>query len=352
MLVLDESHEAGGTENRRIDKETGEPIKTRADYFREVLQASAGAVYSSATYAKNPTVMSLYNRTDLRYAVEDMSKLGEAITKGGVPMQQVVANMLVESGQYARRERSFKGVEMVAETMGTDAKVAERVNDATAEIFNLDRDYMVQIREEFLEKLKRDGMLAGKDISLGDSGSQQVGFANVMHNVVNQALFALKADAVADKAIALHKAGKKPLIAVSNTNETILREYAQAEGISEGEAVNLTFNDILDRYLTRITRVTVRDSNDVKHHFYMKPSDIAELGGPDALKAFNAARERLKKADFAGIPAMPIDHLQDRLRAAGLRVGEITGRGLVVEHGILASREAERWRQKENDERL
>jgi predicted RNA methylase len=37
-------------------------------------------------------------------------ELAEAIEAGGVPMQQVVASMLSQAGQYIRRERSFHGV--------------------------------------------------------------------------------------------------------------------------------------------------------------------------------------------------------------------------------------------------
>lgn len=70
-------------------------------------QSPHGAFYSSATYAKRPDVMSLYFKTDMRHAVDDIQKLSDAISEGGIPMQQIVAAMLTESGQYIRRERSF-----------------------------------------------------------------------------------------------------------------------------------------------------------------------------------------------------------------------------------------------------
>jgi hypothetical protein len=55
--------------------------------------------YSSATYAKRPDVMDLYSATDMAMAVSDPSELGEAIARGGVPMQQAVA-------VHARRGRA------------------------------------------------------------------------------------------------------------------------------------------------------------------------------------------------------------------------------------------------------
>ncbi|EDM71041.1 hypothetical protein RAZWK3B_16630 [Roseobacter sp. AzwK-3b] len=341
MMVLDESHEAGGTETRQIDKNTGEPKPTRADYVREVLQRSRGAVYSSATYAKNPTVMSLYNRTDLQYAVESMDELADTVKAGGVPLQQIMANMLVESGQYARRERSFEGVSMEEEVLPTDVAMAETSSKLMSGVFNLDRDYMEDLREAFLGQLEERGLLAGMDRAVGEEAvGNSVGFANVMHNVVNQALFALKADAVADRAIELHKRGEKPLIAVTNTNEALLRDYIADAGLAEGDAVDMQFNVIFERYLNRLRRVTVKDSNDNKQHFWMTDSDITELGGPEALNAVKAIEKQIKDADLSGMPAMPLDYVYDRLTQAGLKVEEITGRSITARGGKITSREA------------
>src|SRR5205823_3330803 len=55
MMILDESHEGGGTEGgfARKDKD-GLPLQSRAEYMRELIGKARGIVYSSATYAKNP----------------------------------------------------------------------------------------------------------------------------------------------------------------------------------------------------------------------------------------------------------------------------------------------------------
>lgn len=341
MMVLDESHEAGGTETRQIDKETGEPKPTRADYVRQVLQSSRGAVYSSATYAKNPTVMSLYNRTDLQYAVEDMDDLADTVRAGGVPLQQIMANMLVESGQYGRRERSFEGVSMEEEVFPTDIAMAETSSRLMAGVFNLDRDYMEELREAFLGTLEERGLLAGVDRSVGEEAAgSSTGFANVMHNVVNQALFSLKAEAVAQKAIDLHKKGEKPLIAVTHTNESLLEDYIADTGLAEGDAVDMQFNVIFERYLSRLRRVTVKDSNGKKHHFSMSDRDISELGGPEALSAVKAIEKQVREADLSSMPAMPLDYVYDRLSQAGLKVDEITGRQITARGGKITRREA------------
>ena len=62
ILVLDESHNAGGTAKTQ---EVKGKAPDRADFVQRASAVKAsGVVYSSATYAKNPHVMTLYSATD------------------------------------------------------------------------------------------------------------------------------------------------------------------------------------------------------------------------------------------------------------------------------------------------
>ena len=109
FLIMDEAHNAGGTaKGEQERKEKGPPA--RSEVFREAVSLARSVMYSSATYAKNPSVMTLYTKTDMAKAVDKPSELPALIAKGGVPLQQVVASMLSKAGQYMRRERSFEGV--------------------------------------------------------------------------------------------------------------------------------------------------------------------------------------------------------------------------------------------------
>ncbi|MDB6179011.1 PLxRFG domain-containing protein [Paracoccus sp. Z330] len=340
VMILDESHEAGGTEQRKVDPETGEIIPTRADFFRDVLSHAHGVMYSSATYAKNPTVMSLYNKTDMRLSVDDMSKLPNAVKAGGVPLQQVIANMLVKAGQYMRRERSFAGVEMSINQLETDKTIAKSGAKVVQGIFRLDLDYMEDARERFQDELASSGMKGAQDNSTGSSGAGSVGFSSVMHNLVAQMLFALKSDAVATRAIDLWKNGEKPLIAVSNTNESILSDFIDGSGIGYGDKADFTFKELFLRYLNRLRRVTLKDADGKAHHVHMKDDDILRIAGPDALSAVKDMEKQIAKSPIGGMPGSPLDYIMDRMRDAGMKVGEITGRGTVIEGGILKSRKA------------
>lgn len=340
MFILDESHEAGGTDTKKIDPETGKEIPTRADFVRGLLQDARGVVFSSATYAKNPTVMSLYAKTDLSLAVDKIDDLGDTIAAGGVPLQQVVANMLVEAGQYARRERSYDGVSIEMKQVGTRPAAALTASEQMREIFQFDAFYMTQVREDFAELLQEDGEVKTKDGSIGVESADSVGFASVMHNVVSQMLLALKAKGVADEAIEQFKAGRKPILSVMNTNQSILQDFADDQQLTVGDDINIQFNTILDRYLQRLRRVTVKDADGEKHHIIITDDHMKRMDHGHVPALFRKLEKAIADADLRDLPASPIDYLRERLEAAGMNVGEITGRSLITKGGKLQRREA------------
>lgn len=342
VIVLDESHEAGGQgeERKRIAKD-GTEIKSRADFIREILKDASGAVYSSATYAKNPAVMSLYFKTDLSLAVPKIEELASTIQAGGVPLQQVVANMLVESGQYARRERSFEGVAMDLDVLPTDQKAARAASESLRQIFALDTEYMHGIRQAYAnERAAEDGEKGSHDNAVGDAGVQQAGFSSIMHNVISQMLLSLKVQGAIDKAIAQFKAGHKPIIALSNTNEAIIDDFVEDAKVKPGDAVDISFNAILERYVKRLRRVTLKDHDNNKRHFFLRDEDIVRLGGTHALDEVRAVEKAIREVDLGELPGSPIDFIIDKLNAAGIKTGEITGRGSVIRNGVYEVRKA------------
>lgn len=341
MFVLDESHEAGGTGDTpsRFTKK-GEVAKNRAQFVRDMIRSALGVVYSSATYAKNPTVMSLYYKTDLALAVSDVKELPEVIQSGGVPLQQVVANMLVEAGQYARRERSFAGIEIRLDQLKTDPEVASRTSAALRRMFTLDLEHMQDARAEFIANSEKVGMKGGKDAAVGEASASSTNFASTMHNLVAQMLLALKAEQVANQAIELYRAGEKPIIALSNTNEQIIDDFVEENGIQPGQKASVSFNIIMERYVQRLRRITLKDENGKPKHVFMTDEDIRTFGGSGALKEFRAVEKQIREMDLGNLPGSPIDYILDRMAEAGIKVDEITGRKNTLRNGVLSSRVA------------
>ncbi|MBK6937000.1 MAG: hypothetical protein IPH18_09075 [Chitinophagaceae bacterium] len=77
----------------------------------------------SATFAKRPDNMPIYAmKTSIADCNMSKDDLVEAITRGGVALQEVLSSQLVAEGQMVRRERSFEGVEVNYLSLDTSRK--------------------------------------------------------------------------------------------------------------------------------------------------------------------------------------------------------------------------------------
>src|SRR5262249_16683116 len=160
----------------------------------------------------------------------DPKLLPELIQRGGVPMQQIVATMLADAGQYMRRERSFDGVEYAVEGVPIDDAAYRQFSAAIRAVFEFDlaleksgaRDTVMKHELDVRGWSKKKG-----DTGIGSGSAHSTAFASVMHNMVGQMLLAIKAEQTAQRAIAAHKAGEKPVIYVSNTMEAFITDFAE-----------------------------------------------------------------------------------------------------------------------------
>lgn len=336
FLIMDESHNAGGQGvSQRAAKDAPVP---RSQKFRQWLTAAKAVMYSSATYAKNPTVMDLYSRTDMAKAVDDPKDLPELIAKGKVPLQQVVASMLAESGQYARRERSFDGVEYGLDIAEVDQEAYASFANAIRSIFDFDRSISDFRKDWISDWLKENGEGLGMDGGIGDLAANSTEFASIMHNIVNQMLLAIKAKAAVERAKTALENGEKPVITLSFTNESFVTDYAADKGIAIGEKIDIDFKDVVRRYLDRTLRITIKkdDEKTKPRHIFIPVSDI-----PGPLRAgYEAAQGAVDEADLSALPVSPIDYIRHELTSAGYKVAEITGRGTMIDYktGTLAAR--------------
>jgi predicted RNA methylase len=329
VVIMDESHNAGGTEVGR-KKAANEPAN-RSGFARELIQNANGVFYSSATYAKRPDVMDLYSATNMKMAVADPKDLGEAIARGGVPMQQAVATMLAEDGQYIRRERSFAGIEYNTPLVGVDRENYNTISSGLSAI----QDFSAAVKaamENVNADLMGEGGTTGYDGATGDSGAQSTNFTSIMHNVINQMLLAMKVEPAAQAAIEAIKRGEKPVLTVANTMESFLKDYADTIGVKVGDEMPADFSDVLHKYLERTRMITIKKP-------FMKKGEKAERRrltdeelGPAGVASYERAKEIIGSMNLSEMPVSPIDHLIWRLKKEGYSVGEITGRGLILDY--------------------
>ncbi len=329
ILILDEAHQAGGSQTGW--KESGPP--DRAEYVRELIDLSAGVFYSSATYAKRPDVMDLYaRRTDLRLGVSSMSTLENILTRGGVPLQQIVASKFVASGQMLRRERSYEGISFQAKVVSVDREIADQFSAAMRAIKDFDRAKQKAIKE-ISKQLKQEAKQLGEDGAIGEVGAKSTNFTSLMHNCIEQGLLAQKAEATVQEAIQAIQDGQKPVITVANTMGSFIQTYAEIHDLKHGDPLDLSFANLLHRYLERSRDVTITDYRGFKTRRRLTDAELGEAG----VAAYEDALECIQEADFSTIPISPIDFIEQQLERAGYSVKEVTGRKAGIDYAADGS---------------
>ena len=310
IAILDESHTVGG------DSGCGR--------YMQMLTSSAGGVtFLSATFAKRADNMPIYaQRTAIAEAEVKASELIDAIMKGGVTLQEIMSKQLVESGQMIRRERSFEGVtiDWLSVEEETDRRQREQFDEVAA-IFNAIRnfqdDYITPIIDAKNEAAAEWGATVGHTQGTKDMGVKNVPFASKMYNLVNQLLFALKVDAVADRVVENLRNGYKPVISFTNTMEGFLS--SAPKGVAMDEVPN--FSLTLMRALDGVMRFTEKDADENTEGGFISLSELSA----DGQKAYNAIRDKIMNL-AADLPISPMDAIRMRIEEAGYSVAEITGR--------------------------
>jgi predicted RNA methylase len=324
ILILDEAHEAGGSSNGW--GKSGPP--DRAEFVRELVDLSYGVFYSSATYAKRPDVMDLYaRRTDLRLAVSNTTVLENILDRGGVPIQQIVASKFVASGQMLRRERSYEGISFQAKVVPVDREVADQFSAAMRAIKDFDKAKQKAIKE-LSKQLKQEAKAYGTDGTVGDVGAKSTNFTSLMHNCIEQGLLAQKAEATVQEALRTLQDGQKPVIAVANTMGSFIQGYADANDVQNGDRIDVSFSNLLERYLERSRDVLIKDYRGTVTRQRLTDTEL----GNEGVLAYEEALELIHESDFGSIPVSPIDHITQRLEREGYQVCEVTGRSAAIDY--------------------
>ncbi len=337
VIILDESHNASGSSN------VGE-------FLQKVLASSKGVVFLSATFAKRPDNMPIYA---MKTAISDanMSKesLVEAITKGGVALQEILASQLVKEGQMLRRERSFEGVEVNYISLDEKENEHKAIADNITEILRDIIKFQSGSIDTMIDELDDIAVAEGKEVTLRE-GTSQAGVDNIPYfskvfNVINQMLFSIKAEAVAERAIQRLQEGKKPVIAFASTMGSFIEQMDNDKGlpVSDGDTINADFSEVLMRGLDGVLRYTITTAEGKKE---FKKFPVSELP-PEAQMEYLRIADKIKKMT-SGISISPIDIIVQKLSKAGYRVAEVTGRKYEVQINTLTNMGLVRTRTKIN----
>lgn len=327
LLIMDESHLASGEESNT------------SAVFMSAVQNAKGVVFLSGTYAKRASNMPLYAlKTSMKEAqVESVDSLLEAINSGGAPLQEILAGILTESGEMIRRERTFKGIEVKTHVMGGDdqavkekqRKQADSVTGIMRDIVEFQKTYVFPEIKKMDDEIKGGRVRTRRGTNLGSvKGSP---YFQKVFNVINQLLYAIKAEETANLIIAEHKAGRKPFLAIRATMESMLKDMIQRGEMNVGDPFNNDFSFVLKKGLEGTTRITVEDAQGNKVKTTIPISQFSAA----AQAHYKYLMQKIKGLK-TGLSISPIDVIVEKLEAAGLRVGEVTGRQykIVTENGI------------------
>ena len=337
LFIMDEAHEAAGDSSR------GRFFYGEGGILR---RSFVNVVYASATFAKRPDNMALYFRTNIKDAVDNIDDLKEVLAKGGVPLQQLLSANLARDGQYTRRERDFTGVsfDTVIANLNEDEKeeLIDRF-DRVAHVLGRMIRYSEKIKDTINKEMKDKYVHAN---TREKQSVQMASFSSVTHNYIAQLLLASKCDIVIQEAEKAIKAGQKPVIALTNTLESVLTEFVDDNGIAVGEPLSMRFSDILESAVLRMYKFTQKTS---------KGDAVTQVFNPEEFGlGFDHEKiiSEIHDLDDIKLPVSPIDYIKSELEKKGIKTGEITGRKLAVNYNTavptLATRTAKETNKNTN----
>lgn len=312
IMILDESHTAGGSGGGSM-------------YMQYIMPKVKGVTFLSATFAKRADNMPIYAmKTDLSKSGISPQDMIEAISQGGVTLQEIMSKQLVQSGQMIRRERSFQGVTIdwmpvSEEEDAVQRKQFDEVSSIFSDIRAFQKDYITPIVEGISEELSEEGGYSDLQQGTAELGVTNTPFASKMYNLVNQLLFSLKADAVANRVIENLKNGFKPVISFTNTMEGFLDEAPKDTPMDKVP----NFSATLMRALDGVMRYTETNLKGEKVNKFFTVNDLPEAGQ----NKYYEIREKIENLS-ANLPISPMDAIKMKIQKAGYKVGEITGRTL------------------------
>lgn len=321
IIIMDESHNASGSSN------TG-------TFMQTVVSESKSTIFLSATYAKRPENMPIYA---LKTAISDANMHTEsliyAIERGGNALQEIVASQLVAEGQMIRRERSISRVKVdyrvLEQKKAEHYAIADNITAIMRDIIAFQESYispLINEKDKEYAKLSKELRTRGGTTKLGMSNTP---YFSKIFNVVNQLLFAIKAEDVADAAIEELKKGKKPIIAFASTMESFLSQVLDEEDIKIGDRkdIRTDFALILKNGLDGVMRYTEVDQYEIKHFGKYSPSDLSLQGQAEYYRILGHIEDAA-----TGIYISPIDIIVDKIESAGFSVHEVTGRKSKVQY--------------------
>jgi hypothetical protein len=161
--------------------------------------------------------MALYGlKTDLSEANMSSEQMANAVEMGGVALQEIISANLVSEGQLIRHERGMANTGAIVNWIVLDKtatsfgmkdystlhrKICDNITDIMQMIVAFQRNYVKGTVENMNQTLRDEQGEVALATGTADLGVRNAPYFSKVFQIVSQMLLAIKADAVADRAI-------------------------------------------------------------------------------------------------------------------------------------------------------
>jgi hypothetical protein len=344
MLILDEAHVASGASN--LSATVGQAVAN-----------SDAVLYASATPLKGVSNFAIYNK--IFPDSVDLRTLPDTLKAGGEALQEAISTNMARDGVLIRREHDFS--KLTFHTRNPDAarrqrnvELADALSDIIGEMSYLAGDVSKAVSDMNKGYKKNWEEIPEKDRQGARMQASSMNFGSRLYSLNRQFLLGIKIEDAVETALNDLSNGRKPVIAVENTGESLLRQViSRRAGIEHLEA-ELTELDERAGALSEEEKarrdVLVSSINDAMRNVVLdEPPQYRELlesmldrigvikiqgryGDVQRIKPeseeYQEAEDRVREKirAFPDLPLTPIDVVKKELQQRGHPVAEVSGR--------------------------
>lgn len=358
VLVLDESHVAAGSSN------LGATVQ-------QAVSNSAGTMYASATPLKGVENFSLYSK--VFPASVDLKTLPDTLRAGGEALQEAISANMARDGVLVRRELDFSDLvfhtrhpapdresvnrELADQLAEIVARLGYLAGDVSRMVTDLNKDYKKEW-DSVPESARNGARMQASSMNFGSR----------LYNLNRQFLLGIKIEDAVQTALEDLANGRKPVIAVENTGESLLRQVlARRLGIDGMEAELAELDEragvLSSEEQTLRETLAARINESLQNAVLDNPPQYRELleimldrigvikiqgrygdvqrikpEGKEYQEAAEALREKIR--EFPDLPLTPIDIIKKELNQRGFPMAEVSGRKASL---VPLEGDANRW---------
>lgn len=358
MLILDEAHVASGASN--LSATVGEAVAN-----------SDAVLYASATPLKGVSNFAIYNK--VFPASVDLMTLPDTLLAGGEALQEAISTNMARDGVLIRREHDFSQLtfhtrDPSAETRLKNVKLADDLSEIVAGLSYLSGDVARVVADMNKGYKKEWEDIPDQDRQGSRMQASSMNFGSRLYSLNRQFLLGIKIEDAVEASLVALREGRKPVIAVENTGESLLRqvisrragiEPLEAELLELDEKVGSLTAEEKDRRDTLVATINeaLRDiqlENPPQYRELLE-SMLDRIGiikvqgrygdvrreAPQSDEYHEAAESlRVKIQAFPDLPLTPIDVIKKELDLRGFSVGEVSGRKASI---VPNSVDHEKW---------